>query len=227
MNANRGSLLRKPGLPLGVLIISALVALFWISGILNPAPAFADQAKFYLDCPTTEVVEGDSVDVFNVRVTNHQHGVPFSADWYTDVGTAGTDDYVHQSAGGIWSNESERLANRAKRAVETREDSLVEGNETFTIRTDSFNIVDRSDPDLDEKCEITIIDDDPNITDVEVSSSPARDDTYGVGETIEISATFSTVVEVNGTPSLGMWAGGWKAAKYLRGSGSDTLAIHC
>ena len=213
------------GWPVPVLAFTMLAGLIGLMAFLQPAPVHADQAKFYLDCPTTEVVEGDSVDVFNVRVTNHQHGVTFGADWYTDVGTAGTDDYVHQSVGGIQANDSERLANRAKRTVQTREDSLVEGNETFTIRTDSSNIVDRNDPDLDEKCEITIIDDDPNITDVEVSSSPARDDTYGVGETIEISATFSTVVDVNGTPSLGMWAGGWKAAKYLRGSGSDTLVF--
>ena len=213
------------GLPVPVLAFTMLAGLVGLMTFLQPVPAFADQAKFYLDCPTTEVVEGDSVDVFNVRVTNHQHGVTFGADWYTDVGTAGTDDYVHQAAGGIWANDSERLANRAKRTVQTREDSLVEGNETFTIRTDSSNIVDLNDADRDNKCEITIIDDDPNITDVEVSSSPARDDTYGVGETIEISATFSTVVDVNGTPSLGMWAGGWKAAKYLRGSGSDTLVF--
>ena len=211
--------------PLVTLLAAASIAIIAVFALQNEAPVFADNAKFYLDCPTTEVREGDSVDVFNVRVTNHQHGVTFGADWYTDVGTAGTDDYVHQAAAGIQANDSERLANRAKRTVQTREDSLVEGNETFTIRTDSFNIVDLNDADRDNKCEITIIDDDPNITDVEVSSSPARDDTYGVGETIEISATFSTVVDVNGTPSLGMWAGGWKAAKYLRGSGSDTLVF--
>ena len=47
-----------------------------------------------------------------------------------------------------------------------------------------------------------------------------------MGETIEISATFSTVVDVNGTPSLGLWVGGtWKAANYLRGSGADTLVF--
>ena len=115
-------------------------------------------------------------------MTNHQHNVTFGADWYTDAGTAGTDDYVQQDGGAAWANDSERAANRAKRTFQTRQDSLVEGNETFTGRTDSANIVDRNDPTRDEKCEITIIDDDPNITEVEVTSSPARDDTYGVGE---------------------------------------------
>ena len=37
--------LRRPALTLGVLAISALVALFWISGILRPAPVAADQAN--------------------------------------------------------------------------------------------------------------------------------------------------------------------------------------
>ena len=46
-----------------------------------------------------------------------------------------------------------------------------------------------------------------------------------MGETIEVSATFSTAVDVDGTPSLGMWVGNWKAANYLRGSGADTLVF--
>ena len=216
---------RTPGWPVLMLALVAVAGLIGLMAFLQPAPASADAATFYLDCPTTEVREGGSIDVFNVRVTNHQHNVTFGADWYTDAGTAGNDDYVQQDGGAAWANDSERAANRAKRTFQTRQDSLVEGNETFTGRTDSANIVDRNDPTRDEKCEITIIDDDPNITEVEVTSSPARDDTYGVGETIEISATFSTNVDVDGTPSLGMWAGGWKAANYLRGSGTDTLVF--
>ena len=74
-------------------------------------------------------------------------------------------------------------------------------------------------------CEITIIDDDPNITEVAVTSSAGRDNSYGLGETIEISATFSTSVEVNGNPALGLWVGTWKGASYLRGSGSNTLVF--
>ena len=219
--------LKKPALTLGLIAISALVALLWISGVLNPQPASADQAKFYLDCPTTEVREGEDVYVFLVRVTNHQHTVTFGAGWHTDAGTAGTADYVLQDTGTIWGSEAERLANRVRRTVETREDSMVEGNETFTIRiTPTDNIVDMNDPDRDDRCELTIVDDDPNITDVEVISSPARDNTYGVGETIEISATFSTSVDVDGNPGLGLWVGSnWRSASYLSGSGSDTLVF--
>ena len=150
---------RIPGLPVPVLAFTMLAGLIGLMAFLQPAPApaAADASTFYLDCPTTEVREGESVDVYNVRVTNHQHGVTFGASWHTDVGTAGTEDYVHQDTGTIWGKDSERLANRAKRTFQTREDNLVEGNETFTIRTDANSIVDRDDPALDEKCEITIL----------------------------------------------------------------------
>ena len=98
-----------------MLAISALVALFWISGILNPAPVAADDATYYLDCPTTEVREGGSVDVFLVRVTDHDHWWEyFEAYWFTDAGTAGTEDYVAQD-GSVpirWSYDDERAANR-------------------------------------------------------------------------------------------------------------------
>ena len=167
------------------------------------------------------------MDVFLVRVTNHQHIWTFYAYWHTDTGTAGRSDYVHQNTGAVSANDSESLANRAKRTFRTREDNLIEGNETFTARfTPVDNVVDRNNPDRDEKCEITIIDDAPNITEVEVTSSPGRDDTYGIGETIEIEATFSTSVDVDGNPGLGLRVDSdWRSARYLRGSGSDKLVF--
>ena len=212
-------------------LLAALAAAAMIGLVITiryAAPVYADESKLYLDCPTTEVREGDSVDVFLVRVTNHDHWWEyFGAYWFTDAGTAGTDDYVPQDGSGPirWSYDAERAANRAIHTFETRQDALVEGNETFTVRTDEGDIADLNDPDRDNKCDITIIDDDPNITEVAVTSSAGRDNTYGLGETIEISATFSTSVEVNGNPALGFWAGTWKGASYLRGSGSNTLVF--
>ena len=64
----------------------------------------------------------------------------------------------------------------------------------------------------------------PRIIQIEIISDPARGDTYGGGETIEIEATFSTVVSVDGSPALGLWVGdAWQSASYLRGSGSNAL----
>ena len=216
------------GWQFAVLVLVALVALVWFAGLQNPQPILADQAKFYLDCPTTTVREGKNVDVFLVRVTDHQHSVNFGAYWHTDAGTAGTDDYVHQDTGAIWGSQAEAQANRTKHTFETKQDALLEGNETFTARfTPTDNVVNINDPARDNKCEITIEDDDPNITSLSVISEPARDNgTYGVSEVIEIQATFSTSVDVDGNPGLGIWVGSnWRSANYLRGSGSNKLVF--
>ena len=78
------------------LMVALLAGLVGLMSVLDPQKAQADDAKFYLDCPTTEVREGENVDVFLVRVTDHQHDAHFDASWHTDAGTAGTNDYVHQ-----------------------------------------------------------------------------------------------------------------------------------
>ena len=186
---------------LAALAAAAMIGL--VITIRYAATTYADEATYYLDCPTTEVREGGSVDLFLVRVISHEHPREFfAAYWFTN---AGTDDYVPQDGSTLrFSYDSERAANWVIQTFETRQDALVEGNETFTIRTDEAGTLDLNDPERDNRCEITIIDDAPNITDIEVTSSPGRDDTYGVGETIEVSATFSTAVDVNGTPSLGL-----------------------
>ena len=227
MKTDHGHLLRKPALTLAVLAISALLALFWIFGVLNPQPASADYALFYLDCPTTQVREGESFDVYLVRVTNHQHSGSFGAYWHTDAGTADATDYVHQDTDAIWANDSQIRASRLPHTYETKSDTIAEGDETFTVRiSPTDRLVDPNDPDRDGQCEITIIDDDPGITGLGITSEPARSDTYGAGETIEIEATFSTEVVVDGNPALGIWVGdAWQSASYLRGSGSDTLVF--
>ncbi len=221
------------------LVWSAIIVLLAAGfiNLRNPSTIFAqDQqaskvathnASWYLDCPDTTVVEGENVDVFLVLVTDHDHGLNFGAFWHTDPGTADSTDYVHQNTGAIWSTDAERIAGRAKRTFRTRQDSLLEGDETFTARfTTTGNVTDMTNPERDNKCVITIIDNDPNITDIEIISSPIREDTYGESETIEFEATFSRAVDVDGNPALGLWVGSnWKSAGYLRGSGTNKLVF--
>ena len=59
--------------------LAAVAGFIALMAFFQPAPASADEAKYYLDYSTTEVREGESVDIFLVRVTNHQHGVNFGA----------------------------------------------------------------------------------------------------------------------------------------------------
>ncbi len=69
----------------------------------------------------------------------------------------------------------------------------------------------------------------PSVTDVTVSSAPASNDTYALGETITITVTFSEAVDVTGTPQLKIdmdpadW--GEKVVDYESGSGTTALTF--
>ena len=69
----------------------------------------------------------------------------------------------------------------------------------------------------------------PTVTGVEVTSDPGSDDTYELGDTIQISLTFSEAVDVIGSPQLKIdmdpadW--GTKVVPYQSGSGTKTLTF--
>jgi len=67
----------------------------------------------------------------------------------------------------------------------------------------------------------------PTVTGVEVVSDPGDDDTYLLGDTIRIRATFSEAVTVTGSPRLSIdmspQAWGTKQAAYASGSGTGSL----
>ena len=76
------------------------------------------------------------------------------------------------------------------------------------------------------------VDEEPAVASVDVTSTPsATADTYGLGETIEVTVTFDQAVTVNtsgGTPSIEFEAGGnqpehLKLATYAAGSGTATI----
>ena len=206
------------------------------AGITGPPPVSAEEMEriastFYLECPTQEVDEGDSFEIYLVREpVEGRENINFSAWWHTDPGSADENDYLPlpgENEDRRWSNDAERAANRQARTVFTIDDDEPEGNEDFWVRFSPAEYVSNPDhPGRDEKCRITIIDDDPHVTGIEIISSPARIDTYGLGETIEIAVTFNHPVEVDGKPLMGFWMGGqWKGAQYQRGSGTDTLVF--
>ena len=78
---------------------------------------------------------------------------------------------------------------------------------------------------------VTDVDETPAITSVSVVSDPGADDTYGLGDTIEVQVVFDQAVTVNtsgGAPSIEFEAGGnqpehLKLATYADGSGTTTL----
>ena len=64
----------------------------------------------------------------------------------------------------------------------------------------------------------------PTITGVGITSTPSySDDTYGAGEAIEVSVTFSLPVWKTLAPAASLFLPGWKAATFHAGNGTRTL----
>ena len=78
---------------------------------------------------------------------------------------------------------------------------------------------------------VTILDDDtPEVTSVEITSTPAVGNAYIAGESITVAVTFDQEVEVDGSPALALYVGDssdhtWRGARYHRGSGTRTLTF--
>ena len=220
------------GWPVWLLAVAVLIGIIGLIAIHDPAQVDAAQFRFYLDCPTTEVKEGDSVDVFLV-LENPSINYYFYAYWHTDAGTADSSDYanldnVYQRSR-TFRTEGDLAHNRMTRTIQTMQDSEIEGTETFLVRfTPTSRVSDPGNPARDEKCEITIVDDEPGPTvqKIDIVSSPERGDTYGAGEVIEIAATFNQDVDVDGAVLMGLYVGDrWEGAWYQSGSGTRKLVF--
>ena len=211
---------------------AALLALLatlapWPVGV---RPVMAEHKGLYLVCPDP-ILEGNSAHM-QIRMKMHH---TIGAGIYTfDAGfTADGGDFAAYN--GVWmigDSDSDSLWV----PVITHEDSKPERDETFAIGV-------WKDGDW-MGCEITIIDDDsPEITDVEISSKPVQGDrrpngwtpkpndwdTYRAGESIDVTVTFDSAVEVDGSPLLSLYLGdgdaSWRGARYHSGSGSELLTF--
>ena len=66
----------------------------------------------------------------------------------------------------------------------------------------------------------------PEVSILAISSNPGFDRTYAAGDEIEVTATFSETVEVEGTPQLRLRVGSrTRTAGYLRGTGTTELVF--
>ena len=68
----------------------------------------------------------------------------------------------------------------------------------------------------------------PAVSDVDVTSEPGVDDTYAIGDTIQVTVTFDQAVTVTGAPRIKLRVGGGDAvhqkwAAYTSGSGNEAL----
>ena len=112
--------------------------------------------------------------------------------------------------------------------VQTTEDDASEDDETFTLTLSATKNVDLGTP---AAAKGTIEDDDaaaaPTITDVAVTSTPVLEtDTYGAGEEILFTVTFSEAVTVTGDPEFAFSLdSGEDRAPYKSGSGTTALVF--
>ena len=204
------------------------------------APANATILSYYWAEAAYSVTEGDSLDV--VVMLRTAAGVPKPRESFnvsailTEELTGEPDkaildvDYTHTSeTGGLfapdeWTADGAVFTATRTYTVPTIEDSAYEGNERFRILLTAAagGIGSKGTP---GETIVTIVDDEAlKVTGVAVSSTPSGSSTYGAGETISFTATFSAKVTVTGTPQLPFSLGGvTKQAAYA--SGSDSAAL--
>ena len=136
-------------------------------------------------------------------------------------------------------NDAKATGGREKHRVgydiETKQDDLIEGNETFQVRSAQWwnNKQGVWEGGIFYSCTVTIDDDDddditpPAITRVWISSDPGTDQTYARNDEIEVSVEFNGPVTVkSGTPRVVLDVGGVEnIAEFDSGDGTTELTF--
>ena len=149
-----------------------------------------------------------------------------TATWTASIesgDTASAADLATTTTGEVEFDENATTANFT---VPVNDDTTDEDNETFTVTLSgvSSNAQLAADP----TAKGTIIDDDtaPEVDDVEVTSTPVLEtDTYGAGERIEVSVTFTEAVNATSNTDFVLSMGRKQRMPLVDGSGTDTLVF--
>ena len=242
--ASRSSFPAFPGLRSGAARALAGAFVPLALGVLAAPPDAHGHEKhgFYLECPTTEVEEGKTLGVYFV-VRDHYEASwkGFRGYFYTDSGTAGTDDYVEQknTATPVYSTNKSDLdkdgLQRGYWTVKTKSDDVLESDETFTLRfdTERSTVVDANDPDLDEKCEITIKDATPGVrvSESTLAMDEGGSDTYTVrlvnkpSGNVKVTTTSSNPSAATVSPaSLTFTSSNWDTPQEVTVGGLTTIS---
>ena len=184
---------------------------------LSTTPAYADHDSTYVVCPDA-IPEGEW-DWMRVRKPGHRirYVTVFT---YNGNYTASGNDYYEYHSERIESRTGE---NSVWVPVGALEDTETEHDETFSI---GFWVEGTW-----HGCVVTIDDDDtPEITFVDISSSPPDGIAYRDGDSIDVTVNMDGKVEVDGTPLLSLYIdregdSAWRGAKYHSGSGTRSLVF--
>ena len=138
--------------------------------------------------------------------------------------TATSEQLYFVTASGLTDTEEESLALH----VDGESDPFVWSDSTEVI-AGSYRWPKRTDLDWSSETTVTLRLREfprPTVTNVEVTSTPALEtDTYGAGETIEVSVTFSEAVNATSDTDFVLSVAGAKRAPLLRGSDTATLVF--
>ena len=214
----RKSLVRLASMAMTATAAVAIVVVTALA-LLSPRPVHADHNSTYLICPDP-ISEGNTGQM-GIRRSGYKIK---EAYFFTDhrYYTADSNDYeeyhgfkVESSSGGgdttLWG------------PIVTKEDSLPEHDETFAMGFWDGGVW--------HYCVVTIADDDaPEITSVEISSSPVDRYAYRAGDAIDIAVDLDSKVDVEEDAMLALYLGDgdestWRGASYHSGSGSRSLVF--
>ncbi len=176
-----------------------------------------------LSIADSSAAEGSAME-FTVTLTPAS-GRTVTVGWGVDTsGTASDADLSGDTVGTVSIPQEETSVQFEVTLVA---DGTTEGDETFVVNLGSAtnaNISDNSATGTISDSEMAVTT--PTITDVAVTSTPMLEsDTYGEGETIEVTVTFSEAVNATTDTDFVLSVGGAKRAPLLRGSGTVTMVF--
>ena len=187
-------------LTLAALLLTAIALL--VPDDASAQTPFQKAGEMWLDCPFDTATEGDNRVTVTLRWRWLLRGLFDSDPQWQDYHLYTRPKGLTTIADGGLQIPHEQGAESSVMYVGFLDDSDVEDiQEVRLYVTPIDRIWDDADPERDMRCQLTLYDDDPpDLVSTEVTSTPLRGDTYGRGETVELTARFSDPVTPNYRP---------------------------
>ena len=184
-----------------------------IKGVITNNPATG--RPHIIDRP--DLRPGDTIMLTKGNISDRD-GM-FTATWSHDGSpTAPTYQWVRVDTSGGESNETDIEGATSKSYIPTDEDEGKRIKVKFSFVDDAGH----SEGPLISTATTRVAATAPTISSISITSDPGSDDTYGTGDVIEVTVTFSENVTVTGTPDLEIDVGDEsKTASYSSTSGSN------
>ena len=161
---------------------------------------------------TAQVGETLTADTSGIADDDGLNNVSYSYQWIANDGTADTD--IQDATGPTYTLVSADEGKTIKVRVSFTDDGANEETLTSTA-TEAVSFA------VQQQIADTTA---PTISSIAVTSDPGYDDTYAIGDSIEVTVTFSEDVTVTGVPRLGLnMSRSGKAAEYNDTSGSTVV----